>query len=128
MTALPPSGWYPDPAAGGTAWRWWDGTQWAPPLPQIPYGYGYGPPQTYGVAPEFIAEKFRAGTSKFGMWLRWAMVANAAWFVLAWIAMAVLFHGDGLHFMTNGPYDDPQFSSGFIAVQLASIPLSFVSY
>ncbi len=128
MTALPPEGWYPDPELGGTAWRWWDGVQWAPQLPMPAYGYGYGPPQTYGVAPAYVAERYRAATTKFGNWLRWAMVANLAWFVLLFVVIAVVFRGNHFDFGSNDAYGEPHFSGSAIGLQLAFVPLSFISY
>ena len=129
MTALPPSGWYPDPEAGGTAWRWWDGSHWSPPPPA-----GYRQRRPYaGVwrgAPEFIAEKISvAGTSKYGTWLRWAMVGNAACSCLAARSCRPsCFTATACTSRTDDRYGEPQFSGGFLAFQFASIPLSFVSY
>jgi hypothetical protein len=126
MTALPPAGWYPDPEAGGTAWRWWDGVRWAPQLPT--YAYGYGPPQTYGVAPAYLAEKYRAATSKFGNWLRWAMLANMVSFLLIAVTMAATFRGKGFDLLHNDQFGQPEISDRVAALQLVTLPLGLVAY
>jgi hypothetical protein len=71
VTALPPAGWYPDPEAGGSRWRWWDGAQWAPPG----YGYVYTAfdPTAHAHALAMRAES----TRKMSQWLRWLMVTNS---------------------------------------------------
>ncbi len=128
MTALPPAGWYPDPEVGGTAWRWWDGVRWAPQLPMPAYGYGYGPPQSYGAAPVYLAEKYRAATTKFGNWLRWAMLANVVSFLLLAITTAATFRGNGFELFHNDQFGQPQISGHLIALQLVAIPLNLVVY
>ena len=115
MTALPPAGWYPDPEAGGTTWRWWDGSTWSPPA--YPYGYAYG------VAPE----TYRKATSKFGNWLRWAMVGNAVSMTGVFIALALVFRGNAFDVATHSANRGPRFSGGFLALQLAFLPLSLLS-
>jgi hypothetical protein len=121
MTALPPEGWYPDPEAGGTTWRWWDGTRWSPPA----YPYGYGSAYVV-VAPAIVAETYRNATSKFGNWLRWAMLGNLVSMTIAFIGFALLFRGNGLDFANNGT-GGPQFSGRFVALQLAFLPLNVLS-
>ncbi len=121
MTALPPAGWYPDPEAGGTTWRWWDGMTWSPPA--YPPGYGYG----YGVAPAVVAESYRKATTKFGNWLRWTMLANVVSTAGAFVAFALVFRGNGFDFATDRANGGPRFSGGFLAIQLAFLPLNLVS-
>ena len=120
MTALPPAGWFPDPDAGGTRWRWWDGRQWAPP------GYGY---QTaYDAAWFAYAREARARTThSTAKWLRWAMAANGVYFFVAVVGIAVAFHR-GVHYPTTNPDGSPHFDGTFFAVQLLAIPLGFISW
>ena len=126
MTALPPAGWYPDPEAAGTTWRWWDGTHWSPPA--YPSGYGYGGGYGYGaVAPAFMADRYRNGTSKYGNWLRWAMLGNLFSFLAISIGAALVFHGNVLDRGTNGMYGETRFSGGFLAFQLVSLPLNLIT-
>jgi hypothetical protein len=121
MTELPPAGWYPDPEARGTTWRWWDGTRWSAPA----YGYGGG----YGaVVPAVVLERYRAATSKFGSWLRWAMLANLLSFVVIAIGVALVFRGNFFD-RVDGPISgETQFSGSFLAIQLVSLPLNLVSF
>jgi hypothetical protein len=123
MTALPPAGWYPDPEAGGTTWRWWDGTNWSPPAYGYGAGYGYG-----AVAPAVMLESYRKATSKFGNWLRWAMLGNLLSFLAISLGVALVFRGNAFDRAGNGVYGDTQFSGGFLAFQLVSLPLNLVSF
>jgi hypothetical protein len=122
MTALPPAGWYPDPEAAGTTWRWWDGTNWSPPA--YGYGYAYGYAYGYGIAPAVVAESYRNATTKFGKWLRWAMLANYVALVVAFVAFGLAFRGNGLDF---APGDSGPFSGRFLLLQLAFLPLNVAS-
>ena len=116
MTALPPAGWYPDPQVGGTRWRWWDGYAWAPP------SYGYDP-----AAAALALVTHRDATSRYGNWLRWAMAANVGISLLALGGIAFFLHRKGFDFGTTDPDGTPHFSSWFVVVQFASLPLNLVS-
>ena len=116
MTALPPAGWYPDPEAGGTTWRWWDGTRWSPPA--YPYGYGY--------ASAVDAETYRKAASKFGNWLRWAMLGNLVSMTVAFIGFALVFRGNGFDF-ANSTAEGDAFPGRLIVFQLLFLPLNLLS-
>ena len=120
MTALPPAGWYPDPEAGGTTWRWWDGTRWSPP----PYGHG----SDDGVAPAFVSERYRNATSKFGNWLRWAMLASLVLSIGFWVVAALAFRGKAFELGPSDGASRSQFGGGFIAFQLVVLPLNVVVF
>jgi hypothetical protein len=118
MTALPPAGWYPDPEAGGTTWRWWDGTRWSPPTPTPAFGFDRG------VAPAAVADRYRKGTRTFGYWLRWAMLASLLSSIGFWVVAALAFRGKAFDFGPSDAGGGPQFGRGFFALQLVSLPLN----
>jgi hypothetical protein len=117
MTALPPAGWYPDPQVGGTRWRWWDGYAWAPP------SYGYDP-----AAAALALVTHRKATSRYGNWLRWAMLVNPLSLVVFSVAIALIFRGHAFDTVNNGNSGEPQFSGSFLAFQLVTLPLNAVSF
>ena len=71
-----------------------------------------------------MAESYRKATTKFGNWLRWAMLANFVALMVAFIAFGLAFRGNGLDF---APGDGGPFSGRIIAVQLAFLPLNVAS-
>jgi hypothetical protein len=117
VTALPPAGWYPDPEAGGSRWRWWDGAQWAPPG----YGYVY---TAFDPAANAHALAMRAeSTRRVGRWFRWAMVAMA----VGTLAIGIAF-GAGLRDVVHGTYSDSANTSWGIWFDALTIPFGVVSW
>lgn len=120
MTALPPAGWFPDPQAE-QQWRWWDGRQWAPP------GYGYAPQLGFDPAgrARWLAAHART-TGNLARWLRWVLVANAAGLLCMAVGIAIALRG-GIHFPATDADGSAALPSGFVALQLFSIPANIAS-
>ena len=114
-TTGPPPGWYPDPEAAGSQWRWWDGARWAPP------GYGYAP--AFDPIAHARELAMRADTTRrTGRWFRWLMVA---------MVPCSLFGGIGVGRVIRESIDfvdtpDAQVPGGLVAFQLFVLPFALV--
>jgi hypothetical protein len=121
---LPRAGWYPDPETGGASWRWWDGSQWAPP------GYGY--PSTSGsYDPAAFARLLEAQadtTRRTGRWLRIALAGNALGTFSVLVLAVLAFHGRRAHFATTDPDGTVHLSRWVYAAQGLALPFDFMGF
>lgn len=125
VNELPPPGWYPDPWAAGTQWRWWDGQQWGPPADG-----GYGHADARGPASGHSAYGWQAPVvgpvsetaSKYGRWFRFAIIAMAVVSLTLALAFALIVR-DG-HFFQTAPDGTTEPSGALTTFQALSWPLN----